>query len=339
MVDLNRIGIGTGAAKNLTVDLLHAAYDMGMNVVDTSPRCGSEKIVGESLKGRRDKVYVITKVSPEHMRADDLVSSCERSLKIMGTDYIDLLTTHWPNPAIPMEETVAGLMKLRDQGKVREVGVGNVSLRELISYRYLMPEIKSIQNEYNLFECSVEDEILPYCKEKNLKFFAYSPLDGGNFCGRHAAAEMVKNCVTVNGKTKASICLGYLLSNKSVYVLPRISNISRLKEIAKVKPLLKRQVKSIRFLLESFRGMNGPLSILPSEIDLQLSPYKTIDDATHNYLGYKPEPLDMAKGELYLKPLKVRREDTTYILVEGFMRYWAHVIALGNDPVDVLVRE
>ena len=74
-------------------------------------------------------------------------------------------------------------------------------------------------------------------------------------------------------------------------------------------------------------------------IDLRFSPYKVMSDATDNWLHRCPAPLDMAREGFFLKPLKVRLEGTTYVLVEGFMRYWAHVIALGNDPVDVLVRD
>ena len=340
MLTLNRIGIGTGAAKNLTVDLLHAAYDLGMNVVDTSPRCGSEEVVGKSLQGRRDKVYVITKVSPEHMKTKDVIASCERSLKVMGTDYIDLYTTHWPNPAIPVEETVAGLMKLRDQGKIRGVGVGNVSLRELVQYRYLMPEINSVQNEYNLFDRSMEMVMFPYCEANKIQVFAYSPLDGGNFCGGPKTTSLLRRKVaSYYNFPMSTLCLTYLLRNSFVFVLPRIKNVKKLKEFESVGLFSKSVYSDIKeVFVDNLEGFHS-IKMLPSEIDLWLSSYKTIDDATHNYLGRSPEPLDMAKGELYLKPLKVRHEGTNYVLVEGFMRYWAHVLALGNDPIDVLVRE
>lgn len=337
---MNRIGIGTGAAKNLSVDLLHAAYDLGMSVVDTSPRCGSEEIVGKSLVGRRDKVFVITKVSPEDMEAHDVVASCERSMKTMGVDYIDLLTTHWPNPEVSFHSTAQGLCKLKDRGKILNIGVGNVSLDQLMAYRYILPAITAVQNEYNLFERSVEVDMLPYCVDKGIKFFAYSPLDGGNFCGGPKKSDFLRNDLAATfGVPPAALCLSYLLNQHNVHVLPRISSKARLEETMMSNSVLSGALYEIRSVLAGNGDAFKPVKIKPSEIDLRLSPYKTIEDAMSNVLGRCPSPEVMASGYISLKPLKVRREGTTYVLVEGFMRYWAHVITLDNDPIDVLVRE
>jgi len=327
-VKLNPVGIGTGNTKNLTVDSLHAAFDLGMNVVDTAANYGTEEIIGKAIAGRRDKVFVATKVGPEALREEDVIASCDMSLVALKTDYVDLLQVHWLNPAIPIESTIEGFQYLLKQGKIVNVGLCNVTLPQLMKWVDLLPEIYSVQNEYNLFDRSVEDRMLSYCFKHNIKFFAYSPLDQGHFCGGPRRLGYLKSIAAACETNVAALCLSYLISTPGVHVLPRLSSFSRLQEI-------KNSVGN------TFIDCSGdiPIKLHPNELDLRLSPYKCVSDATSNVLGRCPHPLDMARDGTWLKPLKAWRRGTTYELCEGFMRYWAHVIANGDDPVEVLVRE
>jgi len=339
-MQLNPVGIGTGNTKNLTVDLLHAAFDLGMNVVDTAANYGTEEIIGKAMAGRRDKVFVATKLGPEALREEDVIASCDMSLVALETDYVDLLQVHWLNPAIPIESTIEGFQHLLKQGKVVNVGLCNVTLPQLMKWVELLPEIYSVQNEYNLFDRSVEDRMLSYCFKHNIKLFAYSPLDQGHFCGGPKKAEFLKPLASKYNTNVAAFCLGYLLSMPGVYVLPRISSVSRLTEIGESETIIQCPgFYDVYARLTVYDNIYRPIKILPSELDLVLSPYKTSADAVHNYLSRCPHPLDLARDGTWLKPLKAWRRGTIYELCEGFMRYWAHVIANGDDPVEVLVRE
>ena len=186
------MGIGGYFSKDLREDdrqvrALRFGIELGMTLIDTAEVYGnghSEELVGKAIQGMRDKVFVATKFSPEHNSYDDVLSSAEGSLRRLKTDYIDLYQIHWPNPNIPIDETMKAMDKLLRDGKIRYVGVSNFSIRELkeAEAAFSGSAIASVQTEYNLFDRSIEDDILPYCQKKNIITIAYSPLDQGKIC-------------------------------------------------------------------------------------------------------------------------------------------------------------
>lgn len=317
---LNRVGIGTGGCKNLSVERLHAAYDLGMNFVDTAPNYGTEEVVGQSIADRRNSVFVATKVGPEHLKFGDFISSCDNSLRRLNIHHIDLLQVHWPNPAAVMEDTAEGFRHLLKQGKIIKAGVCNVTLPQLKKWVELIPELFSVQNEYNLLDNTVEREgMLSYCFANNIQFIAYSPFDGGRL-PFHMLDE------AFDGYSGGSLAIAKLLAAPSAMVIPRVSKrASSWQGWEKI---------SSGHLMWRWPQVER---IATDKIDLRHSPYKNVTEATHNYLGRCPAPLDMARDGTFLKPLKVVGPD--HILVEGFMRYWAWVLANDNKPVEVLVRE
>jgi myo-inositol catabolism protein IolS len=182
------------------IQAMRAAYDAGVTTFDTAEIYGngySEELVAQALHSMRDRVVYATKVFPNHLEYQQVIDACEGSLKRLKTDYIDLYQIHWPagsfkNKIVPIEETMRALNDLKQQGKIRSIGVSNFSkdqLAEAMQYG----QIDSIQPPYSLFWRQVERDIMPYCVENNISIIAYSSLAQGLLTGKfgpdHTFAE------------------------------------------------------------------------------------------------------------------------------------------------------
>lgn len=171
-----------------SINAVRAALDVGINFFDTAEGYGkgySEEVLGKALGSDRDKVIVATKVSPGHLSRTDLIEACERSLRRLQTDYIDLYQIHWPNRDVPVEETVAALNTLLEQGKIRAIGVSNFGFRDLNDILDIQPSVASNQLIYSLLWRAVEYEIQNLCEEKNVGILCYSPLAQGLLSGKY----------------------------------------------------------------------------------------------------------------------------------------------------------
>lgn len=193
---------------DLSIETVHRALDMGINLIDTAPIYGighSEEIIGKAIEGRRSQVVLSTKatfdwdtgkgrycydVDGHKMYVahgyDDIIKDCENSLKRLKTDYIDIYYTH--NPAkdtsmYPVEETVRALMDLKKSGKIRAIGSSNVQISHIEEYLACGCQIDIIQRKYSMLERSVEADILPLCQKYGMSFHAYSPLERGLLTG------------------------------------------------------------------------------------------------------------------------------------------------------------
>ena len=178
-----------GAADAETA--VQVALDEGINLFDTAEMYGagaSEEALGKALGARRKDVYIADKVSPENCAPARLRGSCEASLRRLGTDCIDLYQVHWPSREVPFEETWAALAALRDEGKIREVGVSNFGPRDLADWRATGDAV-SDQVGYNLLFRAVEYEVIPACREQGVSVLAYMPLMQGLLTGRYASIE------------------------------------------------------------------------------------------------------------------------------------------------------
>jgi aryl-alcohol dehydrogenase-like predicted oxidoreductase len=200
----SRIGLGTwaiggwmwgGSDGGEAIHTIQAAVDLGINLIDTAPVYGfgrSEELVGEALasQGRRARVIIATKVglewsngkvyrnsSPARIR-----SEVESSLRRLRTDYIDLYQVHWPDAAVPIEETAEALGKLLQEGKIRAIGVSNYSLAQIARFRRVTP-IQAVQPPLNLFEREVESTVMPYARWLGITVLAYGALCRGLLTG------------------------------------------------------------------------------------------------------------------------------------------------------------
>jgi len=190
------IGLGTAFRGGITKDspkTIEAALDLGITLIDTAEIYSdglSEKIVGEVMKGRRDEVVLVSKVSGDNLRYNEVLRSAEESLRRLDTDFIDLYLVHWPNPNVPLKETMRAMEKLVTEGKIRYIGVSNFDVEQLKKANEELSRCEVIANEvkYNLLEREVEKEILPFCQKENITMLAYGPLARGLLTGRFTDA-------------------------------------------------------------------------------------------------------------------------------------------------------
>jgi aryl-alcohol dehydrogenase-like predicted oxidoreductase len=174
-----------------TIKAIRGAFDAGITTVDTAEVYGeghSEQIVAQALSDMRDQAVYATKVFANHLKYDQVIEACHRSLKNLKTDYIDLYQIHWPSGVfkseiVPIEETMSALNHLKEQGKIRAIGVSNFSraqLEEAAQYG----RIDSLQPPYSLFWRWVEKDAMPYCVENKISILAYSSLAQGLLTGK-----------------------------------------------------------------------------------------------------------------------------------------------------------
>jgi aryl-alcohol dehydrogenase-like predicted oxidoreductase len=174
-----------------TIKAIRAGFEAGITTVDTAEIYGnghSEAIVAQALSDVRDQVVYASKVWVTHYKHDQVIEACETSLKRLNTDYIDLYQLHWPSGSsnsevVPIEETMSALNKLKEQGKIRAIGVSNFS-RPQLAEASQYGRIDSVQPPYSLFWRQVENDAMPYCIENNISILAYSSLAQGLLTGK-----------------------------------------------------------------------------------------------------------------------------------------------------------
>ncbi len=199
-IDVSKIIMGTwqagkamwtGIDDKQTVRAIQAGIEAGITTIDTAPVYGkghSERIVAKAVGGMRSRLVIATKIFADHMSRDRVRASCEKSLKDLDTDFIDLLQIHWPSgsfntKSVPIEETMGALVELKAEGKIRAIGVSNFSKEELIeaaSYG----DIVSLQPPYSLFWRHIEKGTLTYCTDNGIAVLAYSPMAQGLLAGK-----------------------------------------------------------------------------------------------------------------------------------------------------------
>lgn len=179
--------------RQQSLDTLRAAYDAGINFFDTAEGYGngaSEELVREALWDVRDDIVIASKISPRHFAQGDVKKACEESLTRLGTDHIDLYQLHWPSRDVCLEETIDAMQRLKEEGKVRCVGVSNFGKEDLIRATELW-DVTSNQLAYNLFFRAIEYEILPFCIRKGIPVLCYSPILQGMLAGKFTRPEEV----------------------------------------------------------------------------------------------------------------------------------------------------
>jgi len=234
-VRVSALGLGTWgiggfyrpdrSADAEAVEVIRFAVQQGMSFIDTAEMYGAghaEELVGQALKDMREQAFIATKVSPEHFDYEGVMRACEASLKRLGTSYVDLYQLHWPNPAIPLRETMKAMERLVELGKVRHIGVSNFSVQELEEARACLSrhEVVSNQVEYSLLARQVERDVLPYCLREGILVIAYSPLArGALFKGR--SLEVLRSIGAAYGKTPAQVALNWLLRKEGLVAIPK----------------------------------------------------------------------------------------------------------------------
>ncbi|MBN1543214.1 aldo/keto reductase [candidate division KSB1 bacterium] len=188
-------GVETWGAQDETeaVRTVHAALDAGITLFDTAEAYGdgeSERLLGKALVGNRNGVVIASKVRPANLAHAELIAACERSLRNLRTDTIDLYQVHWANPDVPIGDTIEALQQLQKEGKIRAIGVSNFGVRDLQGFASLSA-CETNQLPYSLLWRAVESKIVPECLKRGVGILAYSPLAQGLLTGKFESADAV----------------------------------------------------------------------------------------------------------------------------------------------------
>ena len=174
-----------------SIEALKTAHDMGINFFDTAEAYGdgySEQLLGQALGDVRKEIVIASKVRPENQKSSDLIEACNRSLKNLNTDYIDLYMLHWPNHDIPFSESIGALEELKKQGKIRYYGVSNFG-REDLGQAMEIGDLSVNQLAYHLLFRAVEMELLPICRDQDIPIVCYSSLMQGLLAGKYRTLD------------------------------------------------------------------------------------------------------------------------------------------------------
>jgi diketogulonate reductase-like aldo/keto reductase len=216
------------ASRGKEITALQTGIDLGMSLIDTAEMYGdggSEEVVAEAIAGRRSDVFLVSKVYPYNASRSGVAKACERSLRRLRTDSLDLYLLHWPG-SIPFAETLEGFQALKQSGKIKEFGVSNFDMTELQNAIALPGgnEIATNQVLYNLRRRGVEYDLLPWCKAHRIPLMAYSPLEQGRLDTR--LGSMARK----HKATLAQVAIAWLLHRDDVIVIPKSGNEARVRE-------------------------------------------------------------------------------------------------------------
>ena len=232
--------IGGGVSPTIkddkkAIETIKYGIKVGLTLIDTAEFYGgghTEELVGQTIKSfNRKTIFVTSKVWQINLRYDDVLKAAERSLKRLQTKYIDLYLIHWPNPAIPLSETMKAMEKLVELGKVRYIGVSNFDVQLMEEARSYLSKEDIVVNQvrYNLLDRTVEQDILPYCEREKIILMAYTPLAKGALAKEKKLAKIGKKY----NRKASQVALNWLISKKPVVAIPKAINKKHIEENAR----------------------------------------------------------------------------------------------------------
>jgi len=217
--------------RKAEIAALNLGLDLGMRLIDTAEMYadgGAEKIVGAAIAGRRDEVFLVSKVLPEHATRRGTIAACERSLKRLDTDRIDLYLLHWREQEVELAEVLEAFTALVRAGNIRHWGVSNFDVEDMQELLRL-PGGKAVaadQVMYNLNRRGIEHDLLPWCRRRRIPVMAYSPLDEG----RLVRSLDLKRIAQQLGATPSQVALAWLLRQNNVIAIPKSASEAHVRE-------------------------------------------------------------------------------------------------------------
>ncbi|NLD67415.1 MAG: aldo/keto reductase [Limnobacter sp.] len=220
------------AARAEELATLRLGLDLGLTLIDTAEMYGeglAEELVGEAIAGRRDEVFIVSKVYPHNASRRGAVAACERSLRRLGTDRIDLYLLHWRGQ-VPLGETVQAFETLQRDGKIRHWGVSNLDLADMRELSKLPGGDRAATNQllYNLGRRGIEWDLLPWLRERGVPVTAYSPLEQGELTQHPGLQDFARRA----SMSPAQAALAWLLSRDEVIAIPKAARRERVSENA-----------------------------------------------------------------------------------------------------------
>jgi len=239
VLGLGTWGMGGRQSPNRSRDreevaALRLGIELGMTHIDTAEYYGAghaEELVGVAVEPYdRDDLFITTKVWRNHLRYDDLISAMKASLRRLDLEYVDLYLVHWPNPGIPLEETMRALEHCAEEGYTRLTGVSNFPATLLAEARSHLREHRLVADQvmYSLAEQGPRAQLLPFCHENDVTLIAYTPLAKGRLArpGNAVLDELAEKY----GRTQAQVSLNWLISQENVVAIPKASNPTHLRD-------------------------------------------------------------------------------------------------------------
>ena len=218
------------AIRDEEIQTLRLGLDVGATLIDTAEMYGegrAEELIREALQGRRDEAFIVSKVYPYNAGRQDAITACDRSLRRLGTDRIDLYLLHWRGN-VPLAETIEAFMELQDSGKIRYYGVSNFDVPDMEELWNVTGGSAVITDQilYNLLRRGPESALLPWLRERGLPIMAYSPIEQAKLASDRKLVRFAQQ----HGMTPSQVALAWLLANNDVIVIPKTSHRERLKE-------------------------------------------------------------------------------------------------------------
>lgn len=236
------IGQGTwhleSSDERAAVAALQRGFDLGMTHLDTAELYGSgrvEEIVAKAIAGRRDELFLVSKVVPQNASATGTLKACEASLKRLRTDRLDAYLLHWPGPH-PLEDTIEALERLTSQGKILSWGVSNFDEEDLERALSIAGPGRIACNQvlYHLEERGIEHAVLPFCEANAIAVVGYTPFGDSGFPprGRHQRRDVLGAVAARHGATRRQVALAFLTRHPSTFAIPKAANVHHTEENA-----------------------------------------------------------------------------------------------------------
>lgn len=227
------IGNSGGDQRREEIKAIQRGIELGLKFIDTAEIYGhgrSESLVGDAIREYRDDVFLATKVAPENFAYDDVIRSCETSIQRLGVKFVDLYQLHWPNPRIPIQETMRAMEELVATGKTRYVGVSNFSVEQTMQAQESLPRSELVSNQvrYSITSRSIETDLLPFCRKERISVIAYSPLDTGDI----PISRLPKETLEKYEMTPAQLMLNWVTYQDPVITIPKAGRVSHVEENA-----------------------------------------------------------------------------------------------------------
>lgn len=230
------LGMGTwrmGESRNqqpAEVEALRYGLDHGLSLIDTAEMYGeggAEEVIAEAIAHRRSDVFLVSKVYPHNASRKGAIAACERSLKRLKTDYLDLYLLHWRG-SVPLAETLSAFQELQQAGKIRSYGVSNFDQADMQEAWSLTggKAIATNQVLYNLMRRGVEWDLLPWCRQHGVPIMAYSPIEQGRLLQKPGLKAIAQQ----RGVSAATVAIAWLLHQPDVIVIPKSSRIDHIQQ-------------------------------------------------------------------------------------------------------------
>lgn len=219
------------------VNALRAGIDLGLTVIDTAEMYadgGAEKVVGEAIAGRRDEVFLVSKVYPWNAAGEHAITACEASLKRLKTDYLDLYLLHWRDD-IPLQDTVNVMQQLIEQGKIRRWGVSNLDYADMHELWNVAGGRECATNQvlYHLASRGIEHDLLPWCQQQQIPVMAYCPLaQAGRLRSGLMNHPVLNELANRKGATVAQLLLAWVIHHDGVMAIPKAGSVAHVLENA-----------------------------------------------------------------------------------------------------------